>query len=89
MPFSTNENIFKANKIKLFPNPANDYVNIELFSKANISFIEIINLQGRIVKSQRVANNQNTVDVRDLSKGVYLIRMQTGEGVVMKKFIKQ
>jgi len=64
-------------------------VNIELFSKANISFIEIINLQGRIVKSQRVANNQNTVDVRDLSKGVYLIRMQTGEGVVMKKFIKQ
>ena len=55
----------------------------------NISLIEIINMQGNPVKSQRIAYHQNTIDVRDLSDGVYIIRILTDKGLVMKKLIKQ
>ena len=82
-----NENILKENRINIFPNPANDYVKFKLLSKTNISFIEIINIQGILVNQQKIVNNQNTIDVSDLSVGMYIIKINTDNGYIMKKFI--
>jgi hypothetical protein len=89
IPVSVNENILKENSLKIFPNPANDYVNFKLLSKTNISFIEIINIQGILVNRQKIVNNQNTIDVSNLSVGMYIIKIHTDNGYIMKKIIKQ
>jgi len=58
-------------------------------SDINISHVEIINLQGQIVKSQRILGNQSTLDLANLSTGVYILKIYTDSGFIIKKLIKQ
>ncbi len=89
IPVSVNENGKAENSFTVFPNPVKDQLNIELPREMKISFIEIYTMQGKVVKSQKITNNQNSIDVRDLPGGVYIIRLHTDEGEVMKKMVKQ
>ncbi|MCD4729724.1 MAG: T9SS type A sorting domain-containing protein, partial [Bacteroidales bacterium] len=89
IPVYVKENIKAVENVNIYPNPAYDFFTIELLSNMNISFIEIVNIQGIIVKHHKFAINQNTIDVRSLSTGLYIVRMQIDKGIVMKKLIKQ
>jgi len=82
------ENILSNYNVSVFPNPASDYLQIEQ-SEANISHIEIINLQGQVIKSQRILGNQSTLDLSNVSAGVYILKIYTNSGFVVKKLIKQ
>ncbi|MEN6511989.1 MAG: T9SS type A sorting domain-containing protein, partial [Chloroherpetonaceae bacterium] len=91
VPLDVKENIlpeYPEDNISVFPNPANDYLKIEQ-GEANISHVEIINLQGQIVKSQRILGNQSTLDLTNLSTGVYILKIYTDSGFIIKKLIKQ
>jgi hypothetical protein len=46
-------------------------------------------MQGRLIKSQFMANNQRTIDVSALPVGIYVLKIHTEKGIVIKKFIKQ
>ena len=74
--------------VSIFPNPASDYLHIEQ-GEENISHVEIINLQGQVIKSQRILGNQSTLNLANLSAGVYIIKIYTNSGFVVKKLIKQ
>jgi hypothetical protein len=89
IPVVIEENILAVNKVKIYPNPAYDHLNFELQPNMNISYIEIINMQGNLVKRKKIAINQNTIDVRDLSCGIYIVRIHTDNGIATKRFIKQ
>ncbi len=89
IPNSVNENIKSIDLINIYPNPSNDFINIELFSGMNISIVEIVNIQGKLVKIHELKTNKKTIDIRDLSDGMYIIKMHTDRGLVMEKFIKQ
>lgn len=61
----------------LYPNPATEFINIELkWNQCNPAECQIYDMFGRIVMSFRIGSNQrNTVDVSGLSSGVYLIKV--------------
>jgi hypothetical protein len=65
-------------KITYYPNPAVDAIN---FSKM-LSTIDIISINGLIVKSEK---NVSTINVNDLSPGIYVIKSQ---GKALGKFAK-
>ena len=68
--------------VRIFPNPAGDMLHIEgLQEEANIA---LINLAG-IHLSQI---NQTSVNLRHLDPGIYFIRIETGNRMIMKRFIK-
>ena len=69
--------------ISVYPNPTNNYLFIE-GNKNSIS-VSIYNLLGKKVMSVK---NTNRVDVRDLSNGVYTIRISDGVSQTDRKFIK-
>jgi len=75
--------------VQIFPNPVHDNVSIEILYQKEISFIEIVNIQGTIVKRHKFANNQNSINVEDLPKGIYFIRIQNDTGYIVEKFVKQ
>jgi len=77
-PGSENNNIY--------PNPATDKLSIETMQKANI---EIINIQGQLVKTLQTTEDKTSVDVSDLQAGMYIIKFNTAEGSVVRKFIKE
>jgi Leucine-rich repeat (LRR) protein len=66
----------------MFPNPAQNVLNIE--SKKMIENVKIYSLQGQLIKE----GNNTTVDVSDLSYGLYFVQVSI-EGITLtKKFIK-
>lgn len=77
------------NSFKLFPNPANDQNNISLNNQLENVNIEIINMVGQTVKNLGAISQTITVNVSDLPKGTYLIKLQSIDGVAVKKFQKQ
>lgn len=69
----------------LYPNPTSNILNIE--TKQIISKIEIFDLSGKLVKSEN--GKDKKVSVSNLTKGMYLIKLYTENGVVNSKFIKK
>ena len=68
------------------PNPAIDNLTIETTEKATI---EILNIEGQIIKTVKSDGKEAIIDLRNLSSGVYIIKAKTERGVAVKKFIKE
>jgi len=73
-------------EINIFPNPTANILTIETSEKATL---EILNIEGQIIKTINTADKQITIDLRNLSSGVYIIKAKTERGVAVKKFIKE
>ncbi len=71
---------------KIYPNPANDYLNVELNnSKQNISYT-IFDAYGKVYKNEYY--NQSTIDISNLNSGIYFIRFSnSNQNFTTKKFI--
>lgn len=67
----------------IYPNPVNDQLVIEAEEPAEI---EVIDMTGKIVQSERLKSGKNALNVSLLTRGVYLIRSASGANV---KFVKQ
>ena len=78
--------IINNNVISIYPNPISDKINIE--STKKLKSIEIYDIAGKKIKSIVVNNYKHTIDVSDLHSGVYLIKLQMGEAVIIEKIIK-
>jgi len=50
--------------------------------------ISILDINGKIVKSVSNASINSTIDVSELVRGNYLLKIDTEKGAVIKKFIK-
>ena len=76
----------KETSLTAYPNPTTTYLNIK--SESNLKEIHIYNLLGQEVDGFATNNEkQIEIDVSRLKKGVYLLKIETGIGVVSKKFI--
>ncbi|MFK7950684.1 MAG: T9SS type A sorting domain-containing protein, partial [Saprospiraceae bacterium] len=86
----TDEYKHKKLEINIFPNPANDNLNLE-FSELPNSNIQLIlyDLVGRRIMSKEFPPNGNLqVDIADLSKGTYFIKIKIGNSSTTQKIIK-
>ena len=76
-----------AASFRVFPNPASDVVNVEADSKINS--VSIYNYAGATVYSAKVNELNTSISTSDLAKGVYLIKIETENGMINKKLIIQ
>lgn len=67
------------------PNPANSIIKIT--TETVFNKVEIINFLGQTVISQ--LNTDNTIDISNLTNGVYFVRIATDNGTDVQKFVKQ
>jgi len=86
LPVGIND-IEKSHNILIYPNPTMDYVIIEGLENENT--IEIINLQGQIVKNENVSTLKTTIDISALSIGIYTVKIKSTKGIHVEKLIKQ
>jgi endoglucanase len=78
----------KEEKIKLYPNPARMSITLE-WTDGNACIIKIYDSYGQAVKMLNVINGLNTIDISDLSPGLYFIHITTSDGLNIQKFIKE
>ena len=70
-------------KVNVFPNPANDMMNINV----NGAFkYQLVNSLGQVVRSGK-ANNKATVSVSELNQGIYFLTITAGNQVSVQKVI--
>lgn len=74
-----------SSEFQLTPNPCSEY--IMAYVPVN-SAIEIMNIQGQILKKLFSNDEVVMIDLSDLSKGIYLAKVKTEGGTAVKKFIK-
>jgi len=74
------------NHFKLFPNPTSDIVSIES-ADVKMDYIELVAIDGKLVQSQIVNNERFSMDLSNLGKGVYFIRIYTHTGLTVKQLI--
>jgi hypothetical protein len=71
-------------EVSLYPNPANDVLNIE--TALEIQSVEIYNIQGQKVRTA----NQKQINISDLAAGIYMVRIQdTENNTATKKIVIQ
>lgn len=75
--------------IQVFPNPGNGLFTITLKGNVNNAEMEVVNSLGQIVYSDILNGNTKTIDVSDISKGIYFIEVNSGDSIIRKKFIKE
>ena len=71
--------------LNIFPNPANDVINIQSAS-VKIASVEIYSLLGQRVLAQNELKN-NQINVASLSRGMYLLKISAEGKSVTKKII--
>jgi len=71
-------------KINLYPNPSSNTITIDI--KEDISSITIISITGKLIKT--VDKSNNTINVTDLPKGIYFVKLIVDGVVNVEKFIK-
>lgn len=81
---SISENRF--NEIKIYPNPVQNEINIEV-EDYHIADIKIIDVMGKVIINQSF--NTNKIDVFDLAKGVYFLRIKTKNSELVRKIVKE
>lgn len=84
-PSSVKESL--KNKIKVYPNPANTILVVEV--EEEIQSAEIVNTLGQSFKVRyNQSGNTVTFDVSNLPKGVYFIQLSTKSPSAIVKFVK-
>ncbi len=78
----------------LFPNPANEKINldIELKQKTDLT-IDLYDTQGRVIQqfteTYTDGQHQISLEIADLSAGMYVVKIASDFGVVSKHFLKE
>jgi hypothetical protein len=76
-------------EIKVYPNPANDFIIIEWMDEQNAEFnIELYDLLGRKVIHKISSPFQTQLELRldNLTQSVYILRIRDADNKVMKTF---
>jgi len=69
------------NLVSLFPNPANDILNVVVKRRATF---ELFNIEGQLIKKQMVEGS-TAVNISDVTKGLYIARVIDKNGNVQTK----
>ena len=74
--------------LKLYPNPATDFINIS--SREDVIEINLINPTGQIIKKFTHLHNKNiSLKLDDLNSGIYFMQIKTTQKSIIKKILIQ
>ena len=81
---SEEENSF-SQFVSLFPNPASSSLTIQ--SSLAITSYSIVNVVGKTIQTASISSQKNSIDITNLSNGLYFIRLNTEKGIITKRFV--
>lgn len=84
---ATEEISVKETDIKFYPNPLEDVLTIK--TKKNLKTYEVISAVGQQVKRGSFKGNDYTINMQDLTKGVYFVKVFTDNISVVEKVVKK
>ncbi|MGE0560728.1 MAG: T9SS type A sorting domain-containing protein [Flavobacteriales bacterium] len=80
-----------AIEAKIYPNPFNNQITVELNNKyaLNNTRISVINSIGEVLTDQAATSYINTISLNNLAQGVYFVKISSPEGASTQLIVKQ
>jgi hypothetical protein len=83
-----------VNDLSVFPNPATDRLNISfVMEDENPVFCKILDMTGKLLYNKSIESTggliEESVNVSEFAKGIYLLRIETSKGTTIEKFVKE
>jgi hypothetical protein len=72
------------NETRIYPNPANNVLNIN--ANSNINRVEVYNMMGQMVGSYNVNDMNTQINTTSFANGIYTVKINTENGTSTKKF---
>jgi endonuclease I len=83
---SDSRNVNTVASIEIYPNPASDKIRINISSDFSPEKINILDVYGRLIQTL-IWNQDNEIDISNLSKGIYLLSLENKEKHICKRLI--
>lgn len=80
------DNVDSPTTVSLYPNPAADRVTV---SADRIRSVEVVSLMGQVLQHREANGNMVTLDIQNLSTGIYFVRVEMPDCVVVKKLVRK
>ncbi len=77
------------NNLKLYPNPASEFISLSAAYPLIAEIITIIDASGKEIVQYHSSNLPFEMDIHNLSPGLYIIRVQQSNNVSNLKFVKK
>lgn len=74
-----------TNELSIYPNPGSDQITIQLPSNEQTKSVEVFDLFGKLIKTGHHSN----MDISDIPKGIYTIKVSGQESHYSTHFIKE
>jgi len=75
--------IEQLKNIQVYPNPANDYINVKFCDNSNSDcFISIYNIQGKLMISRKLELIDSKIYISDFKTGIYIFKIFDNEKVL-------
>jgi hypothetical protein len=81
------ESIETLADIKVYPNPATDYIRISQSESSGATQVILSDMIGNEIISTSLNAGEKTLDVSRLAEGCYLLRISTGNQIISKKVV--
>lgn len=78
---------FTTNNLFVYPNPTSDRLYFNTTVDISLDKVEIYDTIGKRILTSQI--NNNSVDISQLTSGVYFVKIYSGESQVTKKIIKK
>jgi len=82
---NSDNKIVVSEEASIYPNPTNGRISIE--NLMNATKVNLVDMTGRIIYSYPVSANFMQLDFTNVSKGKYLLEIQTNEGNTIKPLV--
>ncbi len=86
-PTLSMDNPSLLDEVKIYPNPTSNYLFIEL-PTVNNDLYSIYDINGRLLLKGDLASENNRIDISKLNSGVYILKVSTLRGEVLKRILK-
>ncbi|MBU0488033.1 MAG: Omp28-related outer membrane protein [Bacteroidetes bacterium] len=78
-----------SNSFAIYPNPAIDIITIENTARSKRAIVSIYNIEGKLLLSQTLTLERTEMDISNFSRGLYIMKVKSDDGIYFMRFGKQ
>ena len=87
------ESVPELNSLLVFPNPTHGELFIQLgINGEEVVELELTSMEGKVLKTKKIIGSGSigtSFNIEDLATSVYLLRITTGSGSIVKSIVRQ
>jgi len=68
--------------ISVFPNPAQDFINIKIRDYNSPVFFELFDINGRVILTNKIVSGETKINLQELTSGIYFYQLSDWDGVL-------